>query len=64
MPDHCPVVGPSGQVEGLWYATGHEGDGINLAPVTGWVIAALMAGRPAEIPNVDPSLLLPDRLGL
>ncbi|MEE8110423.1 MAG: FAD-binding oxidoreductase [bacterium] len=64
MPDHHPVVGPSSQVEGLWYATGHEGDGINLAPVTGWVIAALMAGRPAEIPNVDPSLLLPDRLGL
>ncbi|MFQ5916099.1 MAG: NAD(P)/FAD-dependent oxidoreductase [Nitrospinota bacterium] len=64
MPDHHPVVGPSTQVEGLWYATGHEGDGINLAPTTGWVLAAWMAGRSPEIPDADLSLLLPGRLGL
>jgi glycine/D-amino acid oxidase-like deaminating enzyme len=62
--DHHPLVGPSSNIEGLWYATGHEGDGINLAPVTAHWIAALMAGRPLEVPNADLSLLLPGRLGL
>lgn len=64
MPDHHPVIGPSSRLQGLWYATGHEGDGINHAPVTAKIICAQMAGRDLGIPELDPSVLLPDRLGL
>ncbi len=45
-PDHLPVVGPVGAAPGLWLATGHEGAGIGLAPVTGQIIAEwLVSGR-------------------
>jgi glycine/D-amino acid oxidase-like deaminating enzyme len=49
-PDHLPVIGPDPQVAGLWHACGHEGAGIGLAPVTGEIIAAQLAG---EAPEVD-----------
>lgn len=38
-PDHLPLVGPVASVPGLWLATGHEGAGIGLAPVTGQIVA-------------------------
>jgi glycine/D-amino acid oxidase-like deaminating enzyme len=38
-PDHLPLVGPAAGVPGLYLATGHEGAGIGLAPVTGQLIA-------------------------
>lgn len=38
-PDHLPLVGPVGAAPGLWLATGHEGAGIGLAPVTGQIVA-------------------------
>jgi sarcosine oxidase subunit beta len=63
-PDHLPIVGPSSQFEGLWYAAGHEGDGINHAPITAKWIAAQMAGQNLEVPNVDLSVLLPERVGI
>lgn len=44
MPDHLPLVGPDHRLSGLWHATGHEGAGIGLAPVTGDLIAAMMTG--------------------
>jgi len=45
-PDHLPIIGPVQRVPGFYLATGHEGAGIGLAPVTGqliseWVIDAL-----------------------
>ncbi|MGV8875896.1 MAG: NAD(P)/FAD-dependent oxidoreductase [Rhodoglobus sp.] len=49
MPDHMPLVGPDHRLPGLWHATGHEGAGIGLAPVTGEMIAAMMTG-------VEPAL--------
>lgn len=64
MPDHYPIIGPSSKLQGLWYATGHEGDGINHAPVTAKLICAQMTGQDLGIPGLDPSILLPDRLGL
>ncbi len=63
-PDHHPIVGPSSIVEGLWYATGHEGSGINLAPITAKMTAELMAGREMEVPDWRLASMLPDRLGL
>lgn len=44
MPDHLPLIGPDHRLQGLWHATGHEGAGIGLAPVTGDLIAAMMTG--------------------
>ena len=58
LPDHLPAIGPSAAVQGLWLATGHEGAGIALGPVTGRLIAQLYAG---EAPVVDPAPFDPDR---
>ena len=38
-PDHLPLIGPVETHPGLFLATGHEGAGIGLAPVTGRMIA-------------------------
>jgi glycine oxidase len=44
--DGLPVLGPCGEIDGLFYATGHYRNGILLAPVTGELIAeAVVAGR-------------------
>lgn len=61
MPDHVPLVGPDYRVEGLWHATGHEGAGIGLGPVTGELLAALITG--AE-PALDPAPFSPSRASL
>jgi len=37
--DGLPVLGPCGEIEGLFYATGHYRNGILLAPITGELIA-------------------------
>jgi D-hydroxyproline dehydrogenase subunit beta len=60
LPDHLPAIGPSLAVEGLWLATGHEGAGVALGPVTGRLVAQLYAG---EAPVVDPAPFSPDRFG-
>ena len=38
-PDHLPLVGPVAAAPGFYLATGHEGAGVGLAPVTGQIIA-------------------------
>jgi glycine/D-amino acid oxidase-like deaminating enzyme len=58
LPDHLPAIGPSRAAEGLWLATGHEGSGVALGPVTGRLVAELYAGEP---PVVDPAPFAPDR---
>jgi D-hydroxyproline dehydrogenase subunit beta len=58
LPDHLPAIGPSGAVVGLWLATGHEGSGVALGPVTGRLVAQLYAGEP---PIVGPAPFSPDR---
>jgi D-hydroxyproline dehydrogenase subunit beta len=58
LPDHLPAIGPTAAVDGLWLATGHEGAGVALGPVTGRLIAQLYSG---ETPAVDPSPFAPDR---
>jgi glycine/D-amino acid oxidase-like deaminating enzyme len=60
LPDHLPAIGPSRAVPGLWIATGHEGAGVALGPVTGRLIAQLYCG---EEPVVDPAPFDPDRFG-
>jgi D-hydroxyproline dehydrogenase subunit beta len=58
LPDHLPAIGPSSVVAGLWLATGHEGAGVALGPVTGRLVAQLYAGEP---PIVGPGPFSPDR---
>jgi glycine/D-amino acid oxidase-like deaminating enzyme len=58
LPDHLPAIGPSRAVPGLWLATGHEGAGVALGPVTGRLVAQLYTGEP---PVVDPTPFDPDR---
>jgi glycine/D-amino acid oxidase-like deaminating enzyme len=56
-PDHLPLVGPVEAVPGLFLATGHEGAGIGLAPVTGQILADWIVGEE------EPPLAAPVRPG-
>jgi glycine/D-amino acid oxidase-like deaminating enzyme len=58
LPDNLPAIGPSARVPGLWVATGHEGAGVALGPVTGRVVAQAFCG---EEPLVDLAPFDPDR---
>lgn len=58
LPDHRPAIGCSHAVPGLWVATGHEGAGVALGPVTGRLLAQLLTG---EAPLMDPGPFDPDR---
>jgi glycine/D-amino acid oxidase-like deaminating enzyme len=58
LPDHLPAIGPSRRLPGLWLATGHEGAGVALGPVTGRLLAAALCGEP---PAVDLAPFDPDR---
>ena len=42
-PDGMPILGKVNGVEGFVVAAGHEGDGIALSPVTGFLMAELIA---------------------
>ena len=44
-PDHLPLIGPLPAAPGFYLATGHEGAGIGLAPVTGQLIADMITGK-------------------
>ena len=55
-PDELPVLGKTGETEGLFFATGHYRNGILLAPLTGELIAALIADNvvAAELQTFAP----------
>ncbi|EHS56064.1 NAD(P)/FAD-dependent oxidoreductase [Paenibacillus sp. Aloe-11] len=59
-PDHLPIVSAVDEVPGLFIASGHEGDGISLAAVTGKLVTEMVRGEPTCIP-VEP--LRYDRFG-
>lgn len=56
--DGLPVLGPTKQLAGLFYATGHYRNGILLAPITGELIAEAILSR-ASRPLLSP--FSPDR---
>ena len=60
-PDGAPLLGPTRAVEGLWFAAGHGGEGINQSLFSGQLIADLMCGRS---PAIDAAQLSPDRFAL
>jgi glycine/D-amino acid oxidase-like deaminating enzyme len=61
LPDGLPALGPSRAVPGLWVATGHEGAGVGLGPISGESVAAALCGeRPAvDLTPFDPDRFLP-----
>jgi D-hydroxyproline dehydrogenase subunit beta len=60
-PDGRPLVGRSGRIEGLVFATGHGGDGITLSVITGQLIGELVLGLPTAL---DLRPLSPARFGV
>ncbi len=59
-PDGLPYVGRSRHCPNLIVAAGHAMLGLSLGPVTGQLVAGLLAGDP---PPFDTALLSPDRYG-
>ncbi len=55
LPDGLPAIG---HLDGVVVATGHAMKGVSLAPVTGRLVAQLLAG---ERPDHDLALFRPDR---
>ena len=51
LPDGLPAIGRSRT--GVWVATGHEGAGVGLGPVTGELLAAAISGDRPEL-NLAP----------
>ena len=49
LPDSLPVIGPSGATPDVIYAFGHGHVGMTSAPMTGKIVADLVAGRPHSI---------------
>jgi D-hydroxyproline dehydrogenase len=50
LPDYLPAIGRAGGPARLFYATGHQHIGLTIAPVTGELIADLVAGRTPRLP--------------
>ncbi|MFC5589516.1 NAD(P)/FAD-dependent oxidoreductase [Sporosarcina soli] len=50
--DHLPIVSEVEEVPGFYIASGHEGDGISMAPITGRMITQLIAGQETDF-NID-----------
>jgi len=48
-PDGLPILGPVDDVSGFFMAAGHEGDGIALSPITGELIAQMIAKGKSDI---------------
>ena len=49
-PDGLPILGKVESIDGFIMAAGHEGDGITLAPITGEMIAKLVATQATPFP--------------
>ncbi|MFN3658576.1 MAG: NAD(P)/FAD-dependent oxidoreductase [Pseudolabrys sp.] len=60
FPDSRPVIGRAPGQPGLWLAIGHAHWGLTLGPVTGRLIAEMMAG---EAPFCDPAPYRAERFG-
>lgn len=57
-PDMMPIIGPAPKHKNLWFAFGHAHHGLTLGPMTGRLIAEMVAG---ETPVVDPAPYRADR---
>ncbi|MHB8869453.1 MAG: NAD(P)/FAD-dependent oxidoreductase [Thermoleophilia bacterium] len=57
-PDGMPMLGRAKRYENLIIASGHNMNGVSLGPISGKIVAELVAG---ETPSVDLSALRPER---
>jgi D-hydroxyproline dehydrogenase subunit beta len=59
LPDGLPAIGRSRT--GIWVATGHEGAGVGLGPITGELVAAAISGEslPLDLGPFDPDRFAP-----
>ena len=57
-PDGLPVIGRSGGIENVVFATGHAMKGLHLAPATACLVADLLTGTE---PAMDMTPFRPDR---
>jgi D-amino-acid dehydrogenase len=57
VPDSLPVIGPSPSVKGLWLNFAHGHDGFTLGPVSGQIMADMIANKPlvADVNGVSPA---------
>ena len=60
LPDSLPVLGPSRASPDIIYAFGHGHVGMTAAPMTGRIVADLVAGRP---PSIDIAAFAASRFG-
>lgn len=58
LPDSLPMIGEAPRHPGLWLAFGNQHIGFSTGPVTGEILAALVAG---ETPVADPAPFAPGR---
>lgn len=59
--DGRPIIGATTRVSGVYFATGHAGEGNTRALITARILADLFMGR---VPPLDPLPLAPDRFQL
>ncbi len=52
MIDHLPIVSEVEEVPGFYIASGHEGDGISMAPITGKMMTQLISNKDTDF-NID-----------
>ena len=50
MPDHIPVIGPSGTAPGVYHAFGFSAHGFQLSPVVGQILAELILDGRSALP--------------
>lgn len=48
-PDSLPIISPIEEVSGLYVNSGHEGDGIALAPISGKIMSEMIMGETSII---------------
>ncbi|MFC6604577.1 NAD(P)/FAD-dependent oxidoreductase [Ectobacillus funiculus] len=51
--DHLPIVSEVEEVPGFFMASGHEGDGISMSPITGRMVAQLITGEPTDLTLIN-----------
>ncbi|MEV0809793.1 FAD-dependent oxidoreductase [Micromonospora sp. NPDC050200] len=62
-PDNKPVIGAASELPGYILATGHEGEGIGLAPITAELVAACVLGSVPDSLHAEAlEAFSPDRL--
>jgi sarcosine oxidase subunit beta len=52
-PDHHPVLGPSHEVKGFYFANGFSGHGVMHAPSTGKILADLITTGKTDLIDAD-----------